>query len=130
MSEEPRQKWERWSTEFRERALERMKTCKNVGALAKELGAARQLLYVWNQEADGRRKLRKAALVQIESWRNFGQPRLFDSERLRLGSQRSPPDFRHRRRASAELAGFELALLDLLRQFDPSDHHCCGSETL
>jgi len=56
MSEEPRQKWDRWPTEFRERALERMKTCENVRALAKELGVARQLLYVWKQEAEGRRK--------------------------------------------------------------------------
>ena len=38
MSEEARQKWDRWSAEFRQQALERMKTCQNVKALAKELG--------------------------------------------------------------------------------------------
>jgi transposase-like protein len=54
MSQEPRQKWDRWSAEFRQRALERMKTCDNVKALAKELGVARQQLYWWKQRAEGR----------------------------------------------------------------------------
>ena len=56
MSEEPRRKWDRWPAEFRQRALERMKTCRNVKVLAKELGVARQLLYLWKQQAEGRKK--------------------------------------------------------------------------
>lgn len=56
MSEETRQKWDRWPTEFRQRALERMKTSENVKALAKELGVARQLLYLWKQQAEGQEK--------------------------------------------------------------------------
>jgi len=56
MSEEPRRKWDRRSAEFRQRALERMKTCQNVKALAKELGVARQQLYWWRQQAEGRQK--------------------------------------------------------------------------
>ena len=56
MSEEPRRKWDRWPAEFRQRALERMKTSENVKTLAKELGVARQLLYVWKQQAEGREK--------------------------------------------------------------------------
>jgi transposase-like protein len=56
MSEEPRRKWDRWPAEFRQRALERMKTCQNVKVLAKELGVARQLLYLWKQQAEGRKK--------------------------------------------------------------------------
>ena len=55
MSEEARQKWDRWPAEFRQRALEQMKTCKSVKALAKELGVARQLLYLWKQQAEGRK---------------------------------------------------------------------------
>jgi len=54
MSEEPRRKWDRWSAEFRQQALERMKTCENVKALAKELGVARQQLYWWKQRAERR----------------------------------------------------------------------------
>ena len=56
MSEESRQKWDRWPAEFRQRALERMKTCKNVKLLARELGVAPQLLYIWKQQAEGRKK--------------------------------------------------------------------------
>ena len=54
MSEEPRRKWDRYSAEFRQQALERMKTCDNVKALAKELGVARQQLYWWKQRAEQR----------------------------------------------------------------------------
>jgi len=50
MSEEPKRKWHRWPAEFRQRALERMKSCPNVKVLAEELGVARQLLYVWKQQ--------------------------------------------------------------------------------
>jgi transposase-like protein len=56
MSEEPRQKWDRWPAEFQQRALEQMKTCKSVKALAQELGVARQVLYLWKQKAEGRKK--------------------------------------------------------------------------
>src|SRR5215510_520419 len=57
MSEEARRKWDRWPVEFRQRAVERMKSCcQNVKVLAKELGVARQLLYVWKQQAEGRKK--------------------------------------------------------------------------
>ena len=54
MSEEPRRKWDRYSAAFRQQALERMKTCDNVKALAKELGVARQQLYWWKQRAEQR----------------------------------------------------------------------------
>ena len=56
MSEKPKRKWERRPEEFRQRALERMKTCKNVKLLARELGVPRQLLYIWKQQAEGRKK--------------------------------------------------------------------------
>ncbi len=54
MSEEPRRKWDRYSAAFRQQALERMKTCDNIKALAKELGVARQQLYWWKQRAEQR----------------------------------------------------------------------------
>jgi len=56
MSEKPKRKWERRSEEFRQRALEQMKTCKNVTLLARELGVSPQLLYIWKQQAEGRKK--------------------------------------------------------------------------
>ncbi len=56
MSEKPKRKWERRPEEFRQQALERMKTSKNVSLLARELGVAPQLLYIWKQQAEGRKK--------------------------------------------------------------------------
>jgi transposase-like protein len=56
MSEKPKRKWERRPEEFRQRALERMKTCKNVSLLARELGVSPQLLYIGKQQAEGRKK--------------------------------------------------------------------------
>jgi transposase-like protein len=56
MSEKQREKWDRWPADFRQRAVERMKTCQNVRTLAKELGVARQQLYRWKWQAEGRRK--------------------------------------------------------------------------
>ena len=38
------------------------------------------------------------------------------------------PDLRHPCRPSAELADFELSLLDLLCQLDAADHYRCGSK--
>lgn len=56
MSEEARRKWDRWPAEFRQWAVERMKNCRNVKVLAKELGVGRQLLYVWKQQVEGQHK--------------------------------------------------------------------------
>ena len=56
MSEEPKRKWERWPPELRQRAVERMRQGEKQGALAKELGVSRALLYWWKQRAEGRRK--------------------------------------------------------------------------
>jgi len=64
MSEEPRRKWDRYSAEFRQQALERMKTCDNVKALAKELGVARQQLYWWKQRAEQRANPREPSATE------------------------------------------------------------------
>lgn len=44
----------KYSDEFRARALERMKACGNVTALAQELGIRRKWLYKWREQATGR----------------------------------------------------------------------------
>jgi transposase-like protein len=43
----------KFSEEFRQQALERMKTCDNVTALARELGVRRKWLYEWRIQASG-----------------------------------------------------------------------------
>jgi transposase-like protein len=64
MSEESRRKWDRYSAAFRQQALERMKTCDNVKALAKELGVARQQLYWWKQRAEQRANPREPGATE------------------------------------------------------------------
>lgn len=64
MSEDRRRKWDRYSAEFRQQALERMKTCNNVKALAKELGVARQQLYWWKQRAEQRANPREPGATE------------------------------------------------------------------
>lgn len=44
----------KFSEEFRAQALERMRTCDNVSALARELGIRRKYLYYWRDQALGR----------------------------------------------------------------------------
>ena len=42
----------RYSPEFRRIAVERMKGCNNITALAKELGVERKSMYLWREELD------------------------------------------------------------------------------
>ena len=42
--------------EIRKMALERMKSCPNITALAKELGLSRSILYKWKRQAEGGEK--------------------------------------------------------------------------
>ena len=44
-----RKKFERYSREFRERAVERMNACDNITKLAQELGVVRHQLYRWRE---------------------------------------------------------------------------------
>lgn len=44
----------RYSEEFRRRAVERLKRCENITALAQELGVHRRLLYKWRDQVDSR----------------------------------------------------------------------------
>ena len=46
-------KWDRRTKEFKAKAVERMKGCPNVRALARELGVCRETLYQWTYEAQG-----------------------------------------------------------------------------
>ena len=42
-----RRKRERYCTEFKQQAVERMNACDNITRLSRELGVARHLLYYW-----------------------------------------------------------------------------------
>jgi len=44
----------RHTVEFKRQVVERMKTCENIGALARELKLQRKLLYTWKYQLEGR----------------------------------------------------------------------------
>jgi transposase-like protein len=45
--------WRRHTMEEKRQAVERMKTCNNITALAHEYGIQRRLLYVWKHKIEG-----------------------------------------------------------------------------
>jgi transposase-like protein len=55
-------KWRRHTVEFKRQVVERMKTCENIGALARELNLQRKLLYTWKYQFAGRPEPRHANL--------------------------------------------------------------------
>ena len=55
-------KWRRHTVEFKRQVFERMKTCENIGALARELKVERRLLYTWKYQFEGRPEPRNANL--------------------------------------------------------------------
>src|SRR5216684_4217433 len=57
-------KWRRHSVEFKRQAVERMKSCDNIRALARELEVERKLLYTWKYQWEGRPEPRHANLAE------------------------------------------------------------------
>jgi len=55
-------KWRRHTEEFKRQAVERMKTCENIEALARKLKLQRKLLYTWKYQLEGRPEPRQANL--------------------------------------------------------------------
>ena len=55
-------KWRRHTVEFKRQVVERMKTCENIGSLARELNLQRKLLYTWKYQLEGRPEPRHANL--------------------------------------------------------------------
>ena len=53
-------KWRRHTLEFKKQVVERMKTCENIEALARELSIQRKLLYTWRDQLEGRPAPRRA----------------------------------------------------------------------
>ncbi len=55
-------KWRRHTVEFKRQVFERMKTCENIGELARELDLQRKQLYTWKYQFEGRPEPRHANL--------------------------------------------------------------------
>jgi transposase-like protein len=57
-------KWRRHTVEFKRQVVERMKTCENIEALARDLKLQRKLLYTWKYQLEGRPEPRHANLAK------------------------------------------------------------------
>jgi len=68
-------KWRRHTVEFKRQVVERMKTCENIGALARELKVQRKLLYTWKYQLEGRPEPRHANLATTAEERKDKQLR-------------------------------------------------------
>ena len=68
-------KWRRHTVEFKRQVVERMKTCENIGALARELKLQRKLLYTWKYQFEGRPEPRHANLATTAEERKDKQQR-------------------------------------------------------
>jgi transposase-like protein len=66
-------KWRRHSVEFKRQAVERMKGCDNLHALALELKVQRKLLYTWKYQMEGRPEPRHANLAESAERRQENQ---------------------------------------------------------
>ena len=64
-----------FSPEFKRQVVERMKTCENIGALARELKLQRKLLYTWKYQLEGRPEPRHANLGRTAEERKDKQLR-------------------------------------------------------
>ena len=87
-------KWRRHSVEFKRQAVERMKGCDNIQALARELKVERKLLYTWKYQVEGRPEPRHANLAESAEQRQENQLRL-ENQRLKeaLGEKALEVDF-------------------------------------
>jgi transposase-like protein len=70
-----KRKWRRHSVEFKRQVVERMKTCENIEALARELNLERKLLYTWKYQLEGRPEPRRANLGKTAEERKEDQLR-------------------------------------------------------
>src|SRR3954451_11683660 len=55
--------WHRYTPEFKKKAVERLKGCTNVEALARELKVSRGILYLWRDKAEGRDRAKRPGPV-------------------------------------------------------------------
>ena len=69
-------KWRRHTVEFKRQVVERMKTCENIEALARELKLQRKLLYTWKYQFEGRPEPRNANLATTAEERKDTQLRI------------------------------------------------------
>jgi len=60
-------KWQRYTQEFKDQAVKRLKGCTNVEALARELKVSRGILYQWRDKKEGRPQAAKRPGPVVDS---------------------------------------------------------------
>lgn len=87
-------KWRRHSVEYKRQAVERMKGCANIHALARELEVEPKLLYTWKYQLEGRPEPRHANLAESTEQRQENKLKL-ENQRLKeaLGQKALEIDF-------------------------------------
>jgi transposase-like protein len=73
-------KWKPRDLDFKRRAIERMRTCDDVAALARELKIHRSMLYTWKRQMEGRPEKHRADLSQTHE--TSTEQRLREENRL------------------------------------------------
>ena len=87
-------KWRRHTVEFKRQVVERMKTCENIEALARELKIERKLLYTWKWQLEGHPEPRRANLQVSAEERKIAQlQREVDQLQKALGQKALEIDF-------------------------------------
>jgi transposase-like protein len=87
-------KWRRHTAEFKRQVVERMKTCENIEALARELQLERKLLYTWKHQIEGRPDPRHANLqLNAEERKIQSLEREVDRLKKSLGQKALELDF-------------------------------------
>ena len=87
-------KWRRHTVEFKRQAVEQMKTCENIGALARELQVERKLLYKWKCQLEGRPEAKRANLqLDPEERKIQNLEREVDQLKKSLGQKALEVDF-------------------------------------
>jgi len=87
-------KWKFYSIDFKRRAVERMRNCDNIKALAQELKVPRSMLYIWKHQLEGRPGPRRADLSQTAE--SIAEQKLREENRLlkeALGEKTLEADF-------------------------------------
>ena len=87
-------KWRRHTIEFKRQVVERMKTCQNIEALARELQIERKLLYTWKYQIEGRPEPRHSNLQESAEERTVRKlQRDVDQLKKALGQKALEIDF-------------------------------------
>jgi transposase len=104
----------KYTAEFKRAAVEKLRTCRNVSGLARELGIRRKFLYQWRKEAEAPAEVVRPREANVEEQLRTSKQQIAELQRV-LGKKQMEVDFfrgafervkelRQKRNASGEAA--------------------------